>query len=90
MPLLCYAEVYSQVSALFFYRPVLELSAFCIGVLGACELFDRLARDRLIPQLFTRRLPITNAAAYSICAFTTISFALYAITGASIVIVSKM
>ena len=60
------------------------------GILGACELFERLARDRLLPQMFIRRLPITRAPAYSICAFVTFSYALYAISGANLPIVSKM
>ncbi|KAI0790136.1 amino acid permease-domain-containing protein [Irpex lacteus] len=60
------------------------------GILSACELFERLARDRLLPQLFRRRLPITDAPAYSILAFFGFSFALYAISGANLSIVSKM
>ncbi|KAI0689016.1 amino acid permease-domain-containing protein [Cytidiella melzeri] len=60
------------------------------GILGACELFERLARDRLLPQLFLRRLPVTNAPAYSICGFAAFSFVLYATSGASLDIISKM
>ncbi|KAI0083586.1 amino acid permease-domain-containing protein [Irpex rosettiformis] len=60
------------------------------GILSACELFERLARDRLLPQLFRRRIPITRAPAYSIFAFFVFSFALYAIPGANLSIVSKM
>ncbi|KAJ3557519.1 hypothetical protein NM688_g1433 [Phlebia brevispora] len=60
------------------------------GILGACELFERLARDRLLPQLFLRRLPITHAPGYSIICFATFSYVLYASSGASLPIVSKM
>ncbi|KAI0338562.1 hypothetical protein BDW22DRAFT_1362598 [Trametopsis cervina] len=60
------------------------------GILGACELFEQLSRDHLLPALFTRRLPITRAPAYSICAFSGFSFVIYATSGANLDIVSKM
>lgn len=60
------------------------------GILGACELFDRLARDRLLPQLFTRRLPVTHSPAYSIVAFVAFSFVVYATSGANLGVTSKM
>ena len=60
------------------------------GILGACELFERMARDRLLPQWFARRLPLTHAPVYSICAFSAFSYALYATSGGSLAVVSKM
>ena len=63
---------------------------FRIGILGACELFERLARDRLLPQLFTRRLPVTRSPAYSIVAFVAFSFIVYATSGANLGVTSKM
>lgn len=60
------------------------------GILSACELFERLARDRFLPHLFTRRLPATGAPAFSIAAFVAFSYVLYASSGASLGIMSKM
>ncbi|KAH8102672.1 amino acid permease-domain-containing protein [Cristinia sonorae] len=59
------------------------------GVLGACELAERLACDQLIPQIFLRKL-ITGAPAASIVAFLLFNCVLYASSGFSLTIISKM
>ncbi|KAF7335637.1 Aaap amino acid permease [Mycena venus] len=60
------------------------------GILSACELFEQLAHDRIIPQVFLYSLPISSAQYISITVFTAISAALYASSGGSLAIVSKM
>ncbi|CAL1697829.1 unnamed protein product [Somion occarium] len=60
------------------------------GILGACELSDRLARDRLLPRFFLRRLTWTHAPFVSIVFFALFCCVLYAASGASLSIVSKM
>ncbi|KAJ6492057.1 amino acid permease-domain-containing protein [Mycena sanguinolenta] len=60
------------------------------GILSACELFEQLAYDRVVPQLFLSALPLSRAPYISIIVFTAINGALYANTGASLAIVSKM
>lgn len=61
-----------------------------IGVLSACELLERLAHDRVIPEIFLRVMPRTGSSHVSIIAFVGLCAALYASTGASLSIVSKM
>ncbi|KAK1216606.1 hypothetical protein PQX77_020726 [Marasmius sp. AFHP31] len=60
------------------------------GVLSACELFEQLARDRVLPQFFLRGLPITKAPYISVMSFISFCGILYASTSASLAIVSKM
>ncbi|TCD62055.1 hypothetical protein EIP91_007531 [Steccherinum ochraceum] len=59
------------------------------GVLGACELAERLARDRLLPQVFLKKLT-TGAPAVSIGCFLLFNIVLYASSGFSLAIISKM
>ncbi|KAJ6496083.1 amino acid permease-domain-containing protein [Mycena sanguinolenta] len=60
------------------------------GILSACELFEQLARDRVIPQVFLKVLPFSGAPYISVLVFTVISAILYASAGASLSVVSKM
>ncbi|KAI0070664.1 hypothetical protein K474DRAFT_1669815 [Panus rudis PR-1116 ss-1] len=60
------------------------------GILGASELSNRLSHDRLLPQLFLRRLPVTGAPFASMISFAVFCGVLYATAGASLSIVSKM
>ena len=60
------------------------------GILSACALCEKLARDRILPNAFLYRLPATNAQAVTIGAFIVLSGTLYASAGASLTIVSKM
>ncbi|KAJ7235606.1 amino acid permease-domain-containing protein [Mycena haematopus] len=60
------------------------------GILSACELFEQLAHDRIVPQVLLRVLPFSGAPYISVIVFTAISAILYASTGASLAIVSKM
>jgi len=60
------------------------------GILGACELSERLARDRILPRFFLRTIPITKAPFFAIIWFTVFCGLLYASTGANLAIVSKM
>ncbi|KAJ7844513.1 amino acid permease-domain-containing protein [Mycena olivaceomarginata] len=60
------------------------------GILSATELFSQLAYDRVVPQVFLRVLPVSGAPYVSVLMFTGMSGVLYASTGASLAIVSKM
>ncbi|KAL0945974.1 hypothetical protein HGRIS_012252 [Hohenbuehelia grisea] len=60
------------------------------GILSACELFEQLANDRILPELFLRTLPITRSPYISVFSFIAFSLALYASAGASLPILSKM
>lgn len=53
-------------------------------------MFEKLAQDRILPQLFLRRIPSTNAQAVTICVFTLFSGVLYASVGANLQIISKV
>ncbi|KAF7375410.1 Aaap amino acid permease [Mycena sanguinolenta] len=60
------------------------------GILSACELFEQLARDRVVPQMLLRVLPFSGAPYISVLVFTAISAILYASAGASLSVLSKM
>ncbi|KAJ6545327.1 amino acid permease-domain-containing protein [Mycena capillaripes] len=60
------------------------------GILSACELFEQLAHDRIVPQMFLAALPLSGAPHISVLAFTVVSAVLYASSGASLAVVSKM
>ncbi|KAJ7136289.1 AAAP amino acid permease [Mycena filopes] len=60
------------------------------GILSACELFQQLAHDRIVPQLFLRVMPFSGAPYVSVLAFTAINGVLYASAGARLDVVSKM
>ena len=70
--------------------PQSELLDDMEGVLSTCELVEGLSKDRLLPQFFLKRLPITRAHHISIFVFTIFCCALYGTTGASLELVSKM
>jgi hypothetical protein len=59
------------------------------GFLSACELLQRLTHDRVIPQYFLSKLP-SQAPYLIIVCFTVFCGILYASSGASLQIVSKM
>ncbi|KXN87169.1 hypothetical protein AN958_09133, partial [Leucoagaricus sp. SymC.cos] len=60
------------------------------GTLAACELFGRLAADRVIPPMFLRQLPVTGAPFPSIFTFATFCGLLYASSGGNLDVVSQM
>ncbi|KAJ7159241.1 amino acid permease-domain-containing protein [Mycena crocata] len=60
------------------------------GILSACELFEQLAHDRIVPQMFLKLLPLSGAPYVSVLAITGVNFVLYASAGASLGVVSKM
>ncbi|KAI4527006.1 hypothetical protein K525DRAFT_264562 [Schizophyllum commune Loenen D] len=60
------------------------------GILSACELLEQLSRDRVLPRAFNHPLPLTGAHYLSVGAFVVLSIVLYASTGASLTIISKM
>ncbi|KAE9408697.1 AAAP amino acid permease [Gymnopus androsaceus JB14] len=60
------------------------------GILSACELLQQLSLDRLVPKSFCKVLPITNAPYVSVLSFVAFSGIVYASTGASLDVVSKM
>lgn len=60
------------------------------GFISACELFEQLARDRVVPKAFFRTTPFTAAPYVSTFFFLCFTGVLYASTRASLEIVSKM
>uniref|UniRef100_A0A0W0FV04 Putative AAAP amino acid permease n=1 Tax=Moniliophthora roreri TaxID=221103 RepID=A0A0W0FV04_MONRR len=60
------------------------------GILSACELFEQLAHDRILPNLFLRVTPVTKAPWISILSFVGFCAIIYSSTSASLTIVSKM
>lgn len=60
------------------------------GVFSACELLEQLAHDRVIPDMFLQVLPRSGSLYVSLLAFIAFCAALYASTGASLSIVSKI
>lgn len=67
-----------------------QLALVYPGILSACELLHQLSLDRLIPQSFCKVIPVTNAPYIAVLSFMFFSGIVYASTGASLVIVSKM
>ncbi|KAG8216086.1 amino acid permease-domain-containing protein [Butyriboletus roseoflavus] len=66
----------------------------CAGVLtgttSACELLAELAHDHVLPRAFLAALPYTGALYVAILSFVCFSGAIYASTGANLIIVSKI
>ncbi|KAK0223656.1 AAAP amino acid permease [Armillaria fumosa] len=60
------------------------------GILSACELFDKLTNDRVLPQAFIHPFPFSQSPYVSVLSFAAFSGVIYATTGASLVIMSKM
>ncbi|TFK75584.1 hypothetical protein BDN72DRAFT_757165 [Pluteus cervinus] len=60
------------------------------GLLSACELFEQLSRDRVIPAWFLKTIPRTGSPYMSVFVFMLFSGLLYATAGASLSIVSQM
>lgn len=60
------------------------------GILSACELFEKLTNDRVLPQVFIHPFPFTRSPYVSVLSFAVSSGVIYATTCASLVIMSKM
>ncbi|KAK0469330.1 amino acid permease-domain-containing protein [Desarmillaria tabescens] len=60
------------------------------GILSACELFEKLTHDHVLPQLFVHPLPFFRSSYVSVLSFAAFSGVIYASTGASLVIMSKI
>ncbi|KAK0194213.1 AAAP amino acid permease [Armillaria mellea] len=60
------------------------------GILSACELFEKLTNDRVLPQLFIHPFPFSRSPYVSVLSFAAFSGVIYATTGASLVIMSKI
>ncbi|SJL10090.1 uncharacterized protein ARMOST_13472 [Armillaria ostoyae] len=60
------------------------------GILSACELFEKLTNDRVLPQVFIHPFPFTRSSYVSVLSFAVFSGVIYATTCASLVIMSKM
>ncbi|KAJ7158011.1 amino acid permease-domain-containing protein [Mycena crocata] len=60
------------------------------GILSACELFERLAHDRVVPQVFLNLLPLSGAPYVSVLIITAVNLLLYATAGASLPILSRL
>lgn len=67
-----------------------ESKAVFIGILSACELFQQLSQDRVIPTFFLRVLPLTGSPYVSVLTFAGFSGLIYATTGANLVVISEM
>ena len=75
------------------YTPWLLLCWCLIGILGiasACELLAELAHDHVLPRTFLAALPYTRALYVAIISFVCFSGAIYASTGANLIVISKM
>ncbi|KAJ7611398.1 amino acid permease-domain-containing protein [Mycena polygramma] len=59
------------------------------GILSACELFEQLAHDRIVPQIFLAALPLSGAPFISVLVFTAVSGVFYASAGGKLAVVSK-
>lgn len=66
------------------------LTSRWIGITSACELLAQLAHDHVLPRAFLAAFPYTKALYVSILSFVGFSGAIYASTGANLVVVSKM
>ncbi|KAK0236350.1 AAAP amino acid permease [Armillaria nabsnona] len=60
------------------------------GILSACELFEKLTNDRVLPQVFIHPFPFSRSPYVSVLSFAVFSGIIYATTCASLVIMSKM
>ncbi|KAF8558693.1 hypothetical protein OG21DRAFT_1481374 [Imleria badia] len=60
------------------------------GIASACELLAELAHDHALPRIFLAAFPYTKALYVSVLSFVGFSGAIYASTGANLVVVSKM
>ncbi|KAH7928884.1 hypothetical protein BV22DRAFT_1030277 [Leucogyrophana mollusca] len=60
------------------------------GILSACELLEQLAHDRVLPQVFLRKIPSTRAPHLIILSFVAFSAVIYSSTGAQLSVISKM
>ncbi|KAH8829237.1 amino acid permease-domain-containing protein [Flagelloscypha sp. PMI_526] len=60
------------------------------GIISACELFEQLAHDRVVPSFFFRSLPLTGSPYLSIGFFSGFTMLLYATSRADLNVVSKM
>jgi amino acid transporter len=61
-----------------------------LGTLTGAELLQSLAQDRILPAFFSRSLPWSGAHHLAIIAFGAFSAVVYALSGFSLDIVSKM
>jgi amino acid transporter len=61
-----------------------------LGIISACELLEQLARHRVLPELFLKELPKTNAPYVSVLSFVLFCGALYASASARLNVVSQM
>ena len=69
---------------------LLLLTSHREGTTSACELLAELAHDHVLPRAFLAALPYTGALYVAIISFVCFSGAIYASTGANLIVVSKM
>lgn len=70
--------------------PFFDNDVLLAGITSASELLAQLAHDHVLPRTFLAALPYTKALYVSILSFVGFSGAIYASTGANLVVVSKM
>jgi hypothetical protein len=90
MPLLCFVRVYLQVRESVLRIILHGHVIYYQGILSACELFAKLAYDRVIPRIFLATLPATGAPYVTIISFIALSASIYASTGANLIVISQM
>ena len=66
------------------------LTSHRVGIASACELLAELAHDHVLPRAFLAALPYTKALYVAVLSFVGFSGAIYASTGADLIVVSKM
>ena len=61
-----------------------------VGIASACKLLAKLARDHVLPRASLAAPPYTKALYAAVLSFVGFSGAIYASTGADLIVVSKM
>ena len=59
------------------------------GVISTCGFIERLSRDQLLPEIFLRRLKVTNAPYVCVIVFAIIGLAMFAMVDANLTILSN-
>ncbi len=90
MPWLFFVEAYLQVSNSLCVAATLTYKYSPLGFVSSCQLFEQLAQDRILPQLYLKTMRVTSSPYISI--FTCASFCalLYATAAADLSLLSKM
>jgi amino acid transporter len=84
---LCAGVLTGQKQVLHLLLNLLTLNS---GVLSASELCEQLARDRVLPRVFLKTLPVTRSPFVAILSFAGVCVAFYASSGGQLIILSQV